>query len=203
MKKILTFHPFLFASFANLSLMAANLSEVGLAGLRALFISLVAALGVFLLLWIVLHDTVKGALAASFAILLFSSYGHLINVLENTFPALSPWFLHIALTTLCLGLFGLWFQWLRKGEGRLDILNQYFAIVAILLNIMPLISILAFSREAPQVGAWGRDFVQTHADLIRAEDVRGYGDDSPDPLPDIYFIVLDAYARRGCPGLWR
>ena len=82
-------HPYLFTSFASLSLLANNLTEIGLAGLRAITLSLIAALCTVLILRIILKDSLKAGLCASGAILLITSYGHVLDLAQNLFPNLS------------------------------------------------------------------------------------------------------------------
>jgi hypothetical protein len=64
MKRNLILHPFLFGSFASLSLMAANLTQIGFVGLRALVFSILGAGLLFALLRLVMKDTLMAGLAA-------------------------------------------------------------------------------------------------------------------------------------------
>jgi hypothetical protein len=195
MKRNLILHPFLFGSFASLSLMAANLTQIGFVGLRALVFSILGAGLLFALLRLVMKDTLKAGLAASVAVLLFFSFGHILNVLRRVISFSSPGVLQIVLAMVFLGFYAFWVRWLIKGSGQLERLNLYFNLVALILNLMPLITILRFNRQTPQISTWSVEYLQQSPDAIPVTWVGSLTGGKADNQPDIYFIVLDAYTR--------
>src|SRR5688572_30813291 len=77
-------HPFLFASYPILALLAINVSEVEPAsGLRALLLSVLVAGLLSLGLYVVLRDWQRSALLSTIALILFYSYGHIYILLKS------------------------------------------------------------------------------------------------------------------------
>ncbi len=175
--------------------MAANITQIGFAGLRALILSVLAAGLLFAILRLILKDSLKAGLATSVAVLLFSSFGHILNALGSVIPFASPGVLQIVLVIIFLGSYAFWIRWLVRGSGQLERINQYFNLVALILNLMPLITILSFNRQTPQISTWSVEYLQQSPDVISAKQIEGVAGEQADSLPDIYFIVLDAYTR--------
>jgi hypothetical protein len=142
-----------------------------------------------------LKDTLKAGLAASVAVLLLSSFGHILNVLGRMISFDSPGVLQIGLAIVFLGFYAFWIRWVVQGSGQLEKLNLYFNLVALILNLMPLITILSFNRQTPQIGTWSAEYLQQSPEAIPVTRVEGLAVGGAESQPDIYLIVLDAYAR--------
>jgi len=179
------FHPFLFALYPVFSLYARNIDRAPLSqAARVVLILLLAAVLLLTVLRLVTHSWQRAAIITSLFLVLFSSYGHVYNVLAgrhflglqlgraDTLAAL------YAASFIFLG----WFTWrkLKDPAAASSILN----IVSIALISFPLISALAFAPvllagDHP-LPACGPEPQPPAAGLHR---------------PDIYYIILDEYGR--------
>jgi hypothetical protein len=177
------FHPLLLALYPVASLLATNVSQVEpTAALRPSLIGLGAAAALLGILVLVLRDVHAAATLASAALLAFFAYGHVYDLLKNVEIAglmlgrhrfLGPAFL--------LVLAGIGFAVLRRRStaGATSWLNAFAAIAL----TIPALRIAAYEVR---VGAAGSP--ERAGALREAVSV-------PEPAPDIYFIVLDAYTR--------
>ncbi len=134
----------------------------------------------------ILNNWKKAGLLTSFLLILFFSYGHLYQFLEQTPIAginlgrhryLLPAFAIIFVT----GLWGIF----RRANHRTD-LTLVLNLLTILLVIFPLIQIGAFflRQAAPSRGA-----------RLISEESSAPVLQNPAEAPDIYYIILDAYTR--------
>ena len=188
-------HPFLIASFASLSLLANNLTEIGLAGMRAWILSVVAALLIFTILRIVIKDSLKAGLGASGAILLIFSYGHVLDFLQTLLPKLSLTRGSILTLFIWLALFAFWIFVLTRKLHNLAPISNYLNIVALILNILPVYDIATFSSQIDDIASLAQEFIAQNrlsVDEIGGEFGGVAGGEEP---RDIYFIILDAYTR--------
>jgi hypothetical protein len=84
-------------------------------------------------------------------------------------------------------LFAGWLYWVLKRANKLLPLSNALNLISIALNVLPVFTILTYSDRPVSVqdlaAGYSRQF-QIDSDLSPAEDP-----------PDIYYIVLDAYAR--------
>jgi hypothetical protein len=77
-------HPLLFSAYPIITLLAINIAEVRvIEGLRPLVLSLAGATILLLAFKYWLSDFHRAALATSLALLVFFSYGHVYNAIEN------------------------------------------------------------------------------------------------------------------------
>ena len=79
------FHPFCFAIYPIVALLAYNIREVGAwVVIIPLLASLAGAAIVLVMLGLLLKDWYRAGLTTSFLLLLFFSYGHIYHFFENT-----------------------------------------------------------------------------------------------------------------------
>src|SRR5689334_4973546 len=79
------FHPFFFAAYPILALLAFNISELNIsAGIRSLLATVLLAAVLLLIFRALYHDLNRGALLSSAFLVLFFSYGHIFNLLAGT-----------------------------------------------------------------------------------------------------------------------
>jgi hypothetical protein len=188
-------HPILFFFYSIFSLMAANQSIP----LRAVTRSL--AIGFFLILLILYLSQIWGngeraALIISGAIILFFSYGHLINLIETyigkPFDKAGEW----ALFAPGLIAAALWIYFVRKRLRHVYVFTQYFLVVSLLVNLFPLLQRL---QAAKSEGIAQAQFLAYQNEMKAELDLREvWGEEDMTvevPQRDIYYIVLDAYAR--------
>jgi len=179
----LPFHPFLLALYAPLALLAYNLHEVrAAAGLRTLLLCLSGALLLALLLRLFIRNWRLAGLIASLLITLFLSYGHAYNFIGGLGELGASLGRHRLLLPLYLILLaaGSWLL-LRKLKDPLP-LTQALNLVGVVLLVFPL----------AQVIQTGRQDVARPANATASVDL---GLSLPANPPDIYYIVVDGYAR--------
>jgi len=183
-KRSLVLHPFFFATFASLSLISNNLTEIGGEGGRAVLFSLGFSAIVFAVFWLLTRDSVKAGLSASGAIVLFFSYGHVLNLIETWNVGIDPSGL---LLVIWAGLFTGWLYWVLRRARTLKPLSNALNLVAIALNVFPIYTILTYSDRPVSIQDLAADYSQQF-------QIDSASSPTEDP-PDIYYIVLDAYAR--------
>jgi hypothetical protein len=189
MKKIqnLPFHPFLIAIYSVLALLALNISEVKTSFVvRPLIVLLIGTALLFLLLRLLLKNWTKAGLVTSIWLLLFVTYGHLYQFLKNQ-PSLGAILgRHRVLLPVYLILVGisLWLIWRKKTYNRN--LNLFLNIIGILILVYPSIQLITAAVNTTRVKQEASQWTFSQPALQPTD---------PDNLPDVYFIVLDAYTR--------
>jgi len=187
MRKVIL-HPFLFAAYPVIALFAFNMGQSRLTdAVRALVILPVMAGALLALFSLLLKDKGRAGMLVSLIFLLFFSYGHLLNRLSSTrfgpFFDRVPWL--IAVIYAIIFLVGSFFIITRIKNG----LTFTFAlnVMGLVLLVIPLYSITAFNlaNPAPTQAAFIPSFEEPQQNVT----------DQPE-LPDIYYIILDGYARE-------
>jgi len=187
MKKILFFHPALFAVAAILSLYAHNQEQLAAKNIiMPLVFALTAAMALFFLLKLIIRDSGKAALIASLAVFLFFSYGSIYAPFESfavngVIVGRIRYFL-----PLYLGLFFAISYFIFRTKRGLKTINQSVMIMAAVLVSFALFDIAVFIWQ--HRGDNGNFYNQeTNKDITKSESsIR----------PDIYYIILDAYANN-------
>ncbi len=180
-------HPLAMAAYPVLALLATNIEEVDWrVGLRPLLIALVAGTLLLLLLRILLKDWQRAGLVTSFMLVVFFSYGHVYGLLENTplFGLNLGRHRYLVVIYAVLLVVGLWLLLRRVKNPRATTLP--LNIVGLVLVAMPLVQITA---SLVQNAAQQRE---TAAALSTSGPALQPGDQ---PLPDIYYIILDGHTR--------
>ena len=171
-----------FAAYPVLAILSHNISQVRYtAGIRPLIISIVAAVLLFLLFRLIYRDWHKAAFATTAITLLFFTYGHILDLLQQKWknlPAIwlgALWLVFVALALVWAGL-----------------RQTHFQNAALTLNIISLGLMLYATSQ-----------------VIKAEPSVKQSDKPSDPHalvqslhipdgktpPDIYYIILDSYGR--------
>jgi hypothetical protein len=178
-------HPFFFAAYFVLSLLGLNISQLfPQETARAILIVFIFAGLVFLVMRLIFKDWQRGALAASLLLVLFFSYGHVYNFLEKTIPVLGRHRLLLPCWILLAGI-GLWLI-ARLVTNPLPI-----------TKVLNLIALVALVFPIYQIVAW--EIKQSQVDVSKEVSIPGIGSlklaygQAP---PDVYFILLDMYARQ-------
>jgi hypothetical protein len=178
-------HPFFFAAYFVLSLLGLNISQLfPQEAARAILIVFIFAGLIFLVMRLLYKDWQRAALAASLLLLLFFSYGHVYNFLEKSLPALGRHRLLLPCWVLLAGI-GLWLI-ARRISNPLPI-----------TKVLNLIALVALVFPIYQIASW--EIQQKQADVSKVVSIPGVGSlklahgQAP---PDVYFIVLDMYARQ-------
>ena len=170
-------HPFLFALFPILSLYLTNASELSIRLLAVPFaVALTGTTVLFLVFVLLQKDTHRSGLIVLAFVMLFSSYGHAAPTLPGV-PILWP------------AAFAIVTALLIKTRRDLSVVTGYANIVALVLVVM-----VAAQISFQEVGKVRQARLADQATVVNLE-----GKQTQIPkgrLPDIYLIVLDAYARQ-------
>ena len=181
------YYPILFCIYPVLLLLANNLDQVRLnAGLRAGLYSLAAGALLFLVLRLVLKDWGKAALITSWTLLLFFSYGHIYGLVEDQNLAGFIYGRHRFLGPLWLIILlaGSW--WVIKKSRPSPGLHRWLNVTSVVLVLFPVL-IIGYH----EIRAWR---ISTQP-VVKAAANGGISSQDQTSLPDIYWIILDGYAR--------
>jgi hypothetical protein len=186
-RSTLVIYPFLFGIYPVLALIAHNIGEMSLtAGLRALSLSILFTLLLYLAIYFLIGNSSKAALLVSLVVLFIFSYGHLLYLLRET-PVLNfSWGRHRTLVPLYTGLFIIIAAIIQKTKRDLSTLTKFLNTFAIIILIFPIYQIISY-----QVQVVIADIDQRRA--IAATSVVSLPQDQP--APDVYYILTDGYPR--------
>jgi hypothetical protein len=199
-KRSVVIHPFLFAAFPVLFLFAHNLH---LFHVGAIVSSLLLLVGLALVLWIALTLALKsgqkaGLLISVFLVLLFS-YENLFEIVRDLVARMDSLVglfirlgidqarLHGFLLAVWVVIFGLAAYLLIRTRRDLHNLNLVANVMGCALVVMTLFDIAAYDVS---IGSeWRRTEAAEPGDVTPAQAAVS------ETLPDIYYIILDGYAR--------
>ena len=181
-QKPFPFHPLLIGLYPFLALLGANLGQVNpVLTLRALLASLVVVLLVFFLLRRLVKDPDKASLLAAWLLLLFFTYGHAYTLLEGK-----------ALFGMLLGrhlvLAPVWAV-LAAGVGYLILRTK--APLQPATRILNIIAVLLAALALVRIGAYFLTNTPDRTEVQLKQPVQA----PSEALPDVYYIILDAYSR--------
>jgi hypothetical protein len=177
-------HPFLFAIYPILALLAFNISEVDISsGSRPLVLSvLMAGLLVLIFYWIY-RDWRRAALTSTVILILFFSYGHLYLLLKGVEVGGFYLFRHRTLIPIWIILVAVAIWWVSRKSLNVTSVTYTLNLIGLFLLIFPMIQIVSFS-------------VQNQASQTSAEKNTSALDLKVNSQPpDIYYIILDGYGR--------
>jgi len=174
-RRPLPFHQFLLAFAPILFLYSHNVTKIPIAPaelILPLALSLIAALALWLLLWLVLGSSRRAALVVTLFLALFFSYGRAAGAVGTDIP---PQFLPaFAGAVLLLGIIFLGLA--HREFAGLTIFLNLASLALILVNLVSAAPALQRSRTAA-----------LNASRAATPPTAGQ--------PDIYYIILDGYAR--------
>jgi hypothetical protein len=192
---VLPIHPVLFAVFPILALYAHNIDQVPFVQiLRPLGLALAATLAVWAVLTLLTRNVRKAAAAASIIALPYFSYGHIL--------ALTPAPVRWLVLPLCIaGAAALLFAVLKTRQPLLDATAVLNAASVVLLAPSCWTIGVGFwqaSRPGAHVGEHVAVMTQpeSHSGTrIKSRRVLAQATAKSAKLPDVYYIILDAYGR--------
>jgi hypothetical protein len=183
----------LLAAYPILALFAQNAREVPVADLvEVLAGAIVCAGAIWLVISLMLRDAAKGALVSAVAILMFYTLGPVLDWCET-------WLTHLSTYWIWRGRVKLSPLWLIAAEvlllcgfargilrrlGHLEGATRFLNVLSVIAVSMPIAQIATI--KAPTVTRAAR--AATPLGLLRAP--------ATGRLPDIYYIILDGYARH-------
>ena len=179
-------HPFTFALFPLVSLLAYNLQEIPAnEATRAMLGALLACALALGLARLLTGDWLKAGLITSTAVLIFFSYGRLYPALKLVHLAGETLGRHRYLLPASAILFAAVTVWIARSRRNLAPLTRWLNIVALIALALPLLSILSQTISLARQGDAdpGADITSVHLQKPQP------------PLPDVYYIILDGYAR--------
>jgi hypothetical protein len=181
------FYPLLLGIYPALGLVSVNISQmVFLSGVRSIIIAALFSLAVVVLFSWRIRDEYKAALSCAWFFLFFFAYGHVYDALEGwkVFGILLG--RHIILFPLWWIVFGIGTWWIIKKAKPSKSLTRSLNIFSIVLLVIPIIQIGTFewqrAHPAPEKSSPGLS-VDGNSSIVTAQ------------LPDVYYIILDGYAR--------
>ena len=177
-------YPLVFAAYPILALLASNIQQTEMQVVsRPLLISWAGSLLLLLALRLFIRDWHRAAFSTTMLILLFFTYGHIYNYLKITSIfglmlgrhrlLLSIWVVLAVLATSG----GLW-----KSVNFRD-QNRSFNVIAFVLLAFPLYTIGTHLISKHEISSSDSQPVQ----ILTVTEGQ--------PLPDIYYIILDSYTR--------
>ncbi len=191
LKQFSVFHPFLFAVFPILFLFAYNIDEVPATDLwLPICVAIIGTLILLLSLRLITKNYNKTAIVTSFLLILFFSYGHVRDAISSLgINGLDVGQVHISnqfiLAPLWLLLFIAGAFLVIKARRDFSTSTKFFNVVAATLVVISLVNISIY-----EVRALNRVPEETNKGSISLNS------GNPHSLPDIYYIILDAYARQ-------
>jgi hypothetical protein len=177
-------HPFLFAVYPILALLAFNISEIDFSsGFRPLFLSILIASLLILVLYSVYRDWRRTTIISTIVLILFFSYGHIYILLKGVSVNGLYLFRHRTLIPIWLGLAVLAIWWLSRKSLNTTSATYILNVVGLFLLILPLIQLVSF-------------FVQSNVSQSDTEkNTSALNLKVGNQPPDIYYIILDGYGR--------
>jgi len=182
-------HPFLFALYPILAILALNIEETNATtAVRPIGISLFSCILCLILFRMITKNWYRAGIITSILLVWFFSYGHVYNYFEglSLFGFTIGRHRYLALLWLCLGGISIW--WAARQLQALTTSTKFFNVIAITVIIWPtaqltLHSINTYRAEQEAVHDLEHDF---QIERITSRN---------QPTPDIYYIILDGYAR--------
>jgi hypothetical protein len=187
MRLKLVVHPFLFAFFPVLFVYSQNLEQVSLSHI---WTSAIVVLVFALVLWVpfalILRSIAKAGMLVSLFLVLFFSYGVVHRALWEGKPEIPLSYSQI--------LLAVWLVIFAGGAAIIIRLRRGLREITTALNLMAVV-LVSFSLLT--IGTYAFRTRTTLQDSARVEKVQlGQANIAPaDVLPDIYYIILDGYAR--------
>jgi hypothetical protein len=170
------------AAYPGLALLSHNISQVRYtAGIRPLTISVAAGLLLFLLFWLIYRNWHQSAFATAAITVLFFTYGHIFDLLQQKWKNNYP-----------VWLGGLWFVLAAMAVAWAGRRRTHFENAAIALNIISLGLMLYAASQVIKAVPSGKQSDKPAAPHAPVQSLHIPRGNIP---PDIYYIILDSYGR--------
>lgn len=137
----------------------------------------------FITIWIISKSTWKAGAVTTLVSILFFSYGHAYELLA---VERNPVYW---LTTIWLIILIVSIWWVGKRTSGLLPINHvlnWFSIILVILSFVP--NVVDLLQQSPETESNHSVQLQQQVDFVLPAKL-------PEPLPDIYYIVLDGYGR--------
>ncbi|MGD8823281.1 MAG: hypothetical protein PVG63_09290 [Anaerolineales bacterium] len=184
-KKLRFLHPLLFSAFPVLSMFTANIGSLDLPETyRAFVAALLLAVVIFLITRWITKSWDRAALLTSPIMLCVFAYGHFYNAIEDGNFGGLPARSHILALGLWILILTCWVLIVKKIK-EFEKVNLVLSAMAIVMISFPLADSFRYAGRTSTI-------------LPSADDalhIKLHWEGAPDEQPDIYFIILDGYAR--------
>jgi len=180
-------YPFLFAAYPVLALLAYNIEEIKAQdALRSFVITLLAVWVIYILLSWLLKNPSKAALITTLALILFYSYGQIYYLLKPVAWLGVAVGRHRAMLPLWIILFVAGAVLILRYKGSFSSLTRALNLISVILILFPLGRLGLYTLSTVSVSSSEGEGLAETTRLQLPSDR---------PPPDIYYIILDAYAR--------
>jgi len=183
--KTFPFHVLLIGIYPVVSLYALNIQETTvISSLRALILSIVFALFLFLVLRSIHKDRYKAGLITSLILIFFFSYGHIYQAIRQSSEFGIVIGRHRYLLLIMAAFFIAGLVWIARSMKSPREVTRVVNIVSLVLLAWPVFQIISF-------------YIADAVNLARmdVDETPAMAGISPTELPDVYYIILDGYAR--------
>ncbi|MFH2012299.1 MAG: hypothetical protein ABIJ37_06330 [Pseudomonadota bacterium] len=189
MKKTLVIHPFLFAIFPVLFLFSHNIAYLEyFQTLLPAIVTLGFTILLLLFFRLILKDNKKAGIVVSIFLILFFSYGHIFNIMQDWKVGSFVIGRDSCLLLIFCILFAYGVYFIIKTHRTLHNLTHILNAVATFLIVISLIKIGDYTYQTGASWHDNSSKESVEGTLINLE--------KPSKFPNIYYIILDAYARR-------
>lgn len=191
-KRTVVFYPVLLALYPVLYLISVNQAQGKLTSmLRSLVLAGLLGAGLYALLWFVLRSADRAALLASIWLGMFFGYGHVYNLVEGGRVAgvlLGRHAVLLAVWALCGLLAGVWLISSRAPFHNLSLILNVTSSVLVLV-LVGQICFVQVRQTLLEQRQRAQDEQRRAERVAIAQTQRG------EPLPDVYYIILDGHTR--------
>ena len=175
-------YPIAIGAYPVLALLSTNVGQVqNSAGMRPLLLSILFGGILYALVWLFLRQAHKAAFLTSLWLALFFSFGHSYIAIDEKYPD-ANYTLWLAVGWIVLLVAAL--VWALRSKSTFAVAASTFNTIALALLVMAVGQIMLES-EPQGVRALGADNAPVQDDL-----------GLPQNPPDVYYIILDSYARE-------
>jgi hypothetical protein len=192
--KRIPLHPFLFAIYAILAMLASNIGQLEVTTtIRPLVvIPLGVSIFLFLLRW-AFKDWHKASILLTLLVVLFFSFGHVYLALEEVYVFGEPLgrYRYLGPLWIAIALLGSW--WVLKSGRNLRQITQVLNAVGLIALVFPVIQIVVFGLQTPTIGP---EEEIPLVDYVGSTPTKDLHMPEGEVAPDIYYIVLDMYVRE-------
>lgn len=181
-------HPILFAIYPILFLYTNNISMLEM---KHIYMPILWSVAGTLILWALLNlfikNKFKSAVIISIVVVLFFSYGHVYEIIqgftEKTLNLSSDIYLSINYLLILVISSIL----ILRSHKKFESTSFYFSVTSFILIIFPIYTLISFSSVSNnnQSLVSSTDLYDSELDFLNP----------PENKPDIYYIILDGYAR--------
>jgi len=185
LKRLSIIHPFLFALFPVLFLFTYNIDKIPIVDLIIpILVVLAGTLISLILLDLIIKNLNKSGIITSYLLLLFFSYGRIRDpIVTLDLGSFINNYIHYLLGSLWIIIFVAGAFFIIKSRRNLLHFTKFINIVAATLIIISLINISIYQIRT----------INSRQDRTNKDNANGSVIE-PGNFPDIYYIILDAYA---------